>query len=813
MLRVARGRARAEVKSPTSSLEAVGSNAARRSRRIAVAAAAICLLALLPTTPALSGPAGVGRAPALLTDARPVPSGVPTAPLAPSTPLDLVVTMASKDPAGLSKWLAAVEDPSSPSYRHYLTHAEVLTRYGPDATARGAVEAYFEGFGASGFSTTSDGFGLSFSIPAGGASRALGVGFVEVSPRAGAPLAYTAVGRAALPGPLAASVSGLGGLSDTGNSALALSLAAVGPRDAVAGPAQFVTDGTSGLNEPWFFGSDFTSAYQVSSLFPPSSSVANATFPTKEAIATLLMSGYNASTQTNLPPFDPVVVDGYFNDTFPAAWPHPTVTGVPVPIGGITPPAPGYFGGVNDTTSNSVENCLDLEMAGSLAPGATLVNFYFPGSLLSAPSTTVTNGDLADAFAETLAAALSYNYSNASLAAVSASFGLPDLNDSLWNTEIGVAAAMGVTIVAASGDQGNAPTQASGRFQGQWPTWPATATFATSGAVAVGGLTPTLTGSPTAVYNGSSLNATFDPTVTGVASASAWYDTLGGYGNLSGTEGGVSPVYPEPSWQFHSAAQPAIVNATVTEGLSQLGRAEPDVAFPANTTVAYIWRNLSGTYFQVLEGTSVAAPVLAGFLASAAAVAGHRFGFLDPELYRMGSYYEAYPSAPSNPFEDVVTGGNWLYAAAPGWDPTTGWGALVAPAFLAADANASVSGYNYTGPTPGLPPPLAVTYGGVSSWILLVIGVSIAVAIVLVVTVGRPRTPPPPVYSYPPGAYPGYSPPTGAGPPSEAWATPPSPLPPGPGPLSPPAPSTFLCPYCGSPRPAEPVRCPACGRL
>jgi hypothetical protein len=25
--------------------------------------------------------------------------------------------------------------------------------------------------------------------------------------------------------------------------------------------------------------------------------------------------------------------------------------------------------------------------------------------------------------------------------------------------------------------------------------------------------------------------------------------------------------------------------------------------------------------------------------------------------------------------------------------------------------------------------------------------------------------------------------------------------------------ATFLCPYCGSPRPAEPVRCPKCGAL
>jgi len=42
-----------------------------------------------------------------------------------------------------------------------------------------------------------------------------------------------------------------------------------------------------------------------------------------------------------------------------------------------------------------------------------------------------------------------------------------------------------------------------------------------------------------------------------------------------------------------------------------------------------------------------------------------------------------------------------------------------------------------------------------------------------------------------------------------AWG----PAPPAPSYSGVPSPPTFLCPYCGSERPAEPVRCPACGRL
>lgn len=719
----------------------------------------------------------------------------------PGGQLSLVVTLASRDPTGLASFDAAVADPASASYRAYLTHAEVLARFGPAAGAAPAVASYFAAHGARHFSTTPDGLGLAFEISVAGAAASLGVRFLAVDGPGLGPVGYTATGNPRLPGAISGLVSGVGGLSDLANDHVQVAVRAMTPQHLASGPSSWVTDGVSGLDEPWFLGSDFASAYGAARLFPPSAAVANATFPTNEAVATILMSGYNDSLNVNLPPFDPAVVDAYFNDSFPTSWPHPLVAGVPVPAGGVTPPPPGYFNETEDTTANSVENCLDLEMAGSLAPGADLVNFYLAGSLFSS-SQPISNGDLADDFAVALGQALAYNYSPAHLAAVSGSFGLPDLNDSLWNSELAVAGAMGVTVVAASGDQGNAPPDVSGRFQGQWPTWPGTAAFATTGTIAVGGLTPTLDGAATSVFNGSELNATFDPSVSSVLASSAWFDTFGGYGNISGTEGGVSPYLSEPPWQFASAAQPAIVNATVLQGLGYLGRSEPDLAFPANTTIVYDLRNASGTYFEVVEGTSIAAPVFAGLLASAAAVAGHTFGYLDPELYRIGSYYAAHPGDASDPFEDVTQGGNWVFSAAPGWDATTGWGGLDAVRFVVADATPAVAGYKYTGPTPGLPPatPL-IGYGSLSAWLLVIIGVSVTAAVVLVITVGRPRRPAPPPYVYAPPAT--AAPPwSGAGPP-----------PPGAGPLPPSAPPSFVCPYCGAPRPAEPVRCPYCGRL
>jgi subtilase family serine protease len=55
-------------------------------------------------------------------------------PVASSTPLDLVVTLARPDAAGERAYIAATADPGSPQYRHFLTPAQFAQRFGvPDA--------------------------------------------------------------------------------------------------------------------------------------------------------------------------------------------------------------------------------------------------------------------------------------------------------------------------------------------------------------------------------------------------------------------------------------------------------------------------------------------------------------------------------------------------------------------------------------------------------------------------------------------------------------------------------------------------------
>ncbi len=749
--------------------------------------------------PALVASAAASAPSSVVTDALVPPPTAHLRPLPANYPVSLTFTLDSPRAAALATFLSAVDDPTSPLFHHFLTYAQYLREFSPTPATVAEVTATLRSAGGSSVTVSPDRSAVEATFPAARVASLLGVALVEYGTAGGRPL-FTATGSVELAAGLRGVVSAVDGLSSTAANGIATDLAvgaSLPSADGTRGNSLFVQNNQTGSD--WFVGSDYTQAYGATSLFP-GGSVPNATFPSRVAVATLLASGYNLSSGQDLPPWDPAVVDSYFNLTFPPTWPKPTLRGVPVTIGSMTPPLPGSFGSLSDSSADEYENSLDLEMAGSLAPGASIYNFYFSGSLLAANTSDVV---LAYDFAQSLSEALAYNYSPAHLGVVSGSFGLPDLNESFWNTALGVAAAPGVTVVISSGDQGNAPDYLTHRGDGPWPTWPASAAFNSSGATSVGGVSLSLDGAPTGYTNGQSVNLSYDPTISGIRSMSAWWDTTAGPGRFAGTEGGISTVFPEPNWQFHSAAQWAIVNATILEGASALGRAEPDVAFPANDTLAATFANSTGTvYLSLLGGTSVAAPIFAGLLADVLAVENARspgswtsFGYLNPSIYRIASYFAAYPNATTDPYLDVTAGANYEFSAAAGWDPTTGWGGISAPEFLAAEETPAIRQFVYTGPTPSLPPP-ATSVGGVP-WtaVLLIFGIGVAVALGLVLLVARPKRAIEPV-RVPFGAQGTAGAPYG--PASSGVARPGA---------------TFPCPYCGAARPAEPVRCPQCGSL
>ncbi len=136
------------------------------------------------------------------------------------------------------------------------------------------------------------------------------------------------------------------------------------------------------------------------------------------------------------------------------------------------------------------------------------------------------------------------------------------------------------------------------------------------------------------------------------------------------TGGGISRLFPVPSWQEH-VALPRSLNAGASPG-----RGVPDVAANADPRTGYLVQ-VTGAGTRIICGTSSAAPLWAALIARINQRLGTRVGYINPLLYAAGS---------TGAFRDVVAGDNTFYygytgaffpgyRATSGWDAVTGWGA------------------------------------------------------------------------------------------------------------------------------------------
>ncbi|HEY4463152.1 MAG TPA: pseudomonapepsin, partial [Streptosporangiaceae bacterium] len=153
-----------------------------------------------------------------------------------------------------------------------------------------------------------------------------------------------------------------------------------------------------------------------------------------------------------------------------------------------------------------------------------------------------------------------------------------------------------------------------------------------------------------------------NPTTGAIASETVWNDQPSG----GATGGGVSDVYPLPSWQA-SAGVPAPSGSG--------GRGVPDVAGDADPKSGY--QVLVDGKQAVYGGTSAVAPLWAGLVARLAQGAGKRFGLLQPLIYPGVTPGKNVPG-----FNDITTGNNGAYSAGPGWDACTGLGSPDGTALL-----------------------------------------------------------------------------------------------------------------------------------
>jgi kumamolisin len=151
---------------------------------------------------------------------------------------------------------------------------------------------------------------------------------------------------------------------------------------------------------------------------------------------------------------------------------------------------------------------------------------------------------------------------------------------------------------------------------------------------------------------------------TKITSEVVWDDQGSGGG---ATGGGVSTVFPLPTWQANAGVPNNSTGST--------GRGVPDVAGDACPETGY--NVLIDGQAGVVGGTSAVAPLWAALIAlinqQNAAAGAPQAGFVNPTLY-------ATPGA----FHDIVSGNNGSFSAGPGWDACTGLGSPNGTAVAAA---------------------------------------------------------------------------------------------------------------------------------
>ena len=598
----------------------------------------------------------------------------------------------------LTQFLHSLADPTSTLYHQYLTASAFDAAYGGNAIAYAAADAYFQSFGVAGLQTSADRLSLTFRASPTQIQEIFHTSIEQFALDGRTYVAPT--GSPELPSELASAILSVEGLSSYSGYVFhtlgghSISTFHGPPTDYEAPPtsAQGYLQPATVNGVQLEFGPDLQVAYDEQSLF------AEAGYPTNAVIATILVGGCSVAPAPSCPtgdivaPWDPNDIYTFYNETIPAGEPHASVYGVPVD-GALPPGASAQY----DQSGAQDENTLDLEMAGSTAPGASIYNVYGPD--FSDPA--YLDGAFSYILNPTNTPALSH------VSVISNSWGGTDTNDSAWYSDLQEAAARGISVLASSGDGGDNPSSSKGC--GSMTCFPASMSYNSFGMTAVGGTTVTLNPTPSS------------PSFLHIVQQTAWYissaDTADG--GPAGTEGGLSLNYSEPSWQQTTSANAVIQAAAVQEGIPP-GRGVPDIAAIANNTLLTITVNgtrylatnalYGGPYFPVW-GTSIASPVEAGIVAEINHVLEGQsnpvLGFLNPNLYALATYEYAplqnssngitgfsctgpgnpptcpYASAfPTLPVLDVQAGGNYYYPATRGYDLATGWG--------------SIDAYNYT---------------------------------------------------------------------------------------------------------------------
>ena len=277
----------------------------------------------------------------------------------------------------------------------------------------------------------------------------------------------------------------------------------------------------------------------------------------------------------------------------------------------------------SNANSADGEVMLDIEVAAAVAPGAKIVVYFAP------------NTD--QGFIDAIATAVHDTTHKPSV--ISLSWGAAESN---WTTQslkaidaaCQSAAALGITVTVATGDDGSTDGETDGQNHTDFPA-------SSPHVLACGGTSIKTNGAA-------------------ITSETVWNDLP----TNGATGGGVSNFFPLPTWQAN-ARVPKPVNPTG-------GRGVPDVSGNADPATGYLIRIDGDNY--VIGGTSAVAPLWAGLIALANQQNGKSAGFIQPAIYTAKA---------ASAFNDITSGTNYIgtpvgFKAGPGWDACSGLGSPIA---------------------------------------------------------------------------------------------------------------------------------------
>jgi subtilase family serine protease len=529
-------------------------------------------------------------------------------PASASQPLELVLPLKA-DLAGLKRQALAVSTPGSSQYRDYQSLAQLARRYGAQSSTRGRVLSYLRRVGARRVRIDPTGLFAQASMTAALATRLFATPLAQFRSAHGARFVApsTSTGARRMPAALRGLVTGVVGL-DTRPVVAAPVLARVPPARPVARAAsQQASSGRArsgtpsgcapALDSGGFTPNQYLSAYGYSAL--QSSGITGA----GERVALIEIDGFkDADIKT-------------FARCF----------GLPIPELRV------FTVGLHQPLSPGGESTLDLEVLDTAAPGLRSIDLFEAGA------------SAADAL-EALTAPLRVQQKPQ---VISVSLGLCEraLHNAVGDGGIfasegalEMATASGITLLAATGDQGSAAcTRADGTpIDIRAVSYPASSWWVTG----VGGT-----------------NLVLD-SANQIAQQIVWNDTDQQPGSAGG--GGLSELFKRPNYQ---------------NGISSArNRAVPDVSMLADIVPGYaIYCSVvndciapSGSPWVGIGGTSAATPLLAGGVAlvdqELRQLHRRSLGLVNPLLYAV----DRAPTAAASVFDDVTSIGNDVGPDIPG---------------------------------------------------------------------------------------------------------------------------------------------------